>query len=265
MTLPFQLISTDFDGTLFSEFSHPPVPETLQNIIAHFQSKGAKWVINTGRDMNSLMETLGRGHVHIKPDYVVVVEREIHQRTGEDGHYKFVSVEPWNQQCTKDQNTLFELVRKDLPELVSWVNAKYKATIYEDPWSPFCLIAESNQDADGIQEYMEAYCARVPNLTLVRNDIYARFSHAAYNKGTALAEIARIHGIKPENTVAAGDHLNDLPMLQREFAHALIAPANAIPQVKAQVERQGGYVSQHNCGEGVARGLEHYLDRLRAN
>jgi len=265
MTLPIQLISTDFDGTLFSEFSNPPVPETLQAMIAHFQSKGAKWVINTGRDMNSLMETLGRGHVHIKPDYVVVVEREIHQRTGEDGHFKFVSVEPWNQRCTQDQNKLFELVRKDLPELVAWVNSKFKATLYEDPWSPFCLIAESNKDADAIQAYMEEYCARIPELTLVRNDIYARFSHASYNKGTALAEIARIHGIKPENTIAAGDHLNDLPMLKKEFAHSLIAPANAIPQVKAQVELQGGYVSQHPCGEGVARGLEYYLDRLRVS
>ncbi|HEY1172534.1 MAG TPA: HAD family hydrolase [Verrucomicrobiae bacterium] len=262
MTLPIQLISTDFDGTLFSEFTNPPVPETLQAIIAHLQSKGAKWIINTGRDMNSLMETLGRGHVRIKPDYVVVVEREIHQRTGEDGHFKFSSVDPWNQRCTADQNALFALVRKDLPDLVGWVNSKFKATLYEDPWSPFCLIADNNQDADAIQVYMEAYCATIPNLTLVRNDIYARFSHAAYNKGTALAEVGRLLGIPPERTLAAGDHLNDLPMLKKQFAHALVAPSNAIPVVKAQVEREGGYLSQHPCGEGVARGIEFYMDRL---
>ncbi|MCD6051146.1 MAG: hypothetical protein K0Q55_2549 [Verrucomicrobia bacterium] len=261
MTLPIQLISTDFDGTLFSEFTNPPVPEVLQSIIGHLQSQGAKWVINTGRDMNSLMETLGRGHVRIKPDYVVVVEREIHQRTGDDGHFKFAGVDPWNQRCTADQNALFETVRKDLPELLAWVNAKFKATLYEDPWSPFCLIAESNADADAIQAYLEVYCATIPNLTLVRNDIYARFSHGAYNKGSALAEIGRLLGISPEFTVAAGDHLNDLPMLKKQFAHGLICPANAIPVVKEQVEREGGYLSQHMCGEGVARGLEYYMDR----
>jgi HAD superfamily hydrolase (TIGR01484 family) len=261
MTLPIQLISTDFDGTLFSEFSNPPVPEVLQALIAHHQSKGAKWVINTGRDLNSLMETLGRAHLRIKPDFVVVVEREVHERTGDDGHFQFVSVDPWNERCTADQNALFAQVRKDLPGLVAWVNTKFRATIYEDPWSPFCLIAESNPDADQIQAYLETYCASVPNLTLVRNDIYARFSHAAYNKGTALAEVGRLLGISPENTLAAGDHLNDLPMLKRQFAHALVAPANAIPEVKAQVEKEGGYLSQHRCGEGVARGIEFYMDR----
>jgi hypothetical protein len=261
MTLPIQLISTDFDGTLFAEFANPPVPDTLQNLIAHLQSQGAKWVINTGRDMNSLMETMGRAHLRIKPDYVVVVEREIHQRVGEGGHFQFVSVDPWNERCTTDQNALFDQVRQDLPELVAWVNEKFRATVYEDPWSPFCLIAESNGDADQIQAYLEAYCTRIPNLTLVRNDIYARFSHAAYNKGSALAEIARLLGISPENTLAAGDHLNDLPMLKKEFAHALVAPANAIPVVKEQVEREGGYLSQHVCGEGVARGIEFFMDR----
>jgi len=261
MTLPIQLISTDFDGTLFAEFANPPVPDVLQSLIAHLQSQGAKWVINTGRDMNSLMETMGRAHLRIKPDYVVVVEREIHQRVGEGGHFQFVNVEPWNTRCTTDQNALFETVRQDLPELLAWVNAKFKATLYEDPWSPFCLIAESNGDADQIQAYLETYCTRIPNLTLVRNDIYARFSHAAYNKGSALAEIARLLGVSPENTLAAGDHLNDLPMLKKEFAHALVAPANAIPVVKEQVEREGGYLSKHLCGEGVARGIEFYMER----
>jgi hypothetical protein len=30
MCLPIQLISTDFDGTLFAEFENPPIPERLQ-------------------------------------------------------------------------------------------------------------------------------------------------------------------------------------------------------------------------------------------
>jgi ribosome-binding factor A len=36
----------------------------------------------------------------------------------------------------------------------------------------------------------------VPSLTVVRNDIYARFCHVAYNKGSALAEIARRINLK---------------------------------------------------------------------
>src|ERR1700722_20129908 len=78
MALPIKLISTDFDGTLFAEFENPPVPLALQRIIGQLQDHGARWVINTGRDLSSLMESLGRAHLAIKPDFLVVVEREVY-------------------------------------------------------------------------------------------------------------------------------------------------------------------------------------------
>src|ERR1035441_10687107 len=78
MSLPIKLISTDFDGTLFAEFENPPIPETVQKLIGDLQARGAKWVINTGRDMSSLMEALGRSGIAVEPDYLVLVEREIY-------------------------------------------------------------------------------------------------------------------------------------------------------------------------------------------
>jgi len=53
MSLPIKLISTDFDGTLFAEFENPPIPERLITLIGDLQARGAKWIINTGRDMSS--------------------------------------------------------------------------------------------------------------------------------------------------------------------------------------------------------------------
>ena len=55
--------------------------------------------------------------------------------------------------------------------------------------------------------------------------------------------------------LAAGDHLNDLPMLRRERADWLVAPANAVPAVKAAVWSQGGFVSGRPHGHGVGEGL----------
>jgi hypothetical protein len=126
------------------------------------------------------------------------------------------------------------------------------------------LLAGDTKDADAILEHLNAYAQGVPNLTVVRNDVYARFSHAKYNKGTALAEIARQLGVGRERVLAAGDHFNDLPMLSREYAGWLVAPANAIPAVKEAVSRQRGYISQEPWGHGVANALEHLLgDYLR--
>ena len=256
MRHPIQLISTDFDGTLFAEFEQPPVPQALQRLIGALQSEGATWVINTGRDMSSLMEALGRARLSIRPDFLVLVEREIYRHEGA----QYRSVEDWNRRCRQDHEELFQRIRDDLAGLVAWVNDGFDATVYADAYSPFCLIAENNGDADRILDHLEAYCRTVPDLTVVRNDVYARLSHTAYSKGTALAEIARDLGIGPEQTLAAGDHANDLPMLSRHHAHYLVAPANAIGCVKTAVRSQGGYVSNLPHGEGVRQGIEFHLE-----
>ena len=259
-TAPIKIISTDFDGTLFAEFENPPIPPSVTSLIQHLQSRGAKWVINTGRDMSSLMEALARSHIPIQPDYLVLVEREIFAHDGA----QYVGLTDWNAACARQHADLFAQVRPHVPALVEWVNRQYRATVYEDAFSPFCLIAQNNGDADEIHAHLDQFCARIPNLTVVRNDVYARFSHADFNKGTALTELGRRLGVGPEHIFAAGDWLNDLPMLDHTRAHCLTAPANAIEPVKAIVRQQGGYVSALNRGEGIADGLSYWLRQLEA-
>lgn len=256
MSLPIQLISTDFDGTLHSGFEDPPIPPDVERVIGRLQERGAKWIINTGRDLTSLIEELTKAQLSIRPDFVVVVEREIYklEETG------FTSVEEWNEGCARAHDELFRKVRPQMPEIQKWIRERYKAVVYEDPYSPFCLIAENTRDAEAIHEYLSLYCQRIDHLTVMRNDVYARFSHVAYNKGTAMAEIARRLNIPREAVFAAGDHLNDLPMLSSEYAGWLVAPVNAIPVVKETVRRQNGYVSSMSHGYGVARGLEFFLE-----
>ena len=255
--LPIKLISTDFDGTLHAEHEDPPVPNDLQDLIGSLQARGAKWVINTGRDLGSLMESLGRARLRIKPDFVVVVEREIycHEET------RFKDLTEWNQRCRDTHLELFARVARDVPRLAEWVDERARATVYADSYSPFCIIAESNAEMDAIQAMMEAYCVEVAGLTVVRNDVYSRFSHVDFNKGTAMAEVGRRLGVSPEETLVAGDHFNDVPMLSGVYAKCIVCPDNAIPAIKELVRAQHGYVSHQPWGHGVARGLEHYLAR----
>ena len=154
---------------------------------------------------------------------------------------------------------LFAQVEPDLPRLAEWVNARFKATVYQDPYSPFCLLAADNGEADAIYDYLDRYSQSVPNLAVVRNDVYARFSHVAYNKGTALAELARRLNLTAEQVFAAGDHLNDVPMLSRKYARCLAAPQNAVEPIKSLVRSQNGFVSSLPHGDGVAEALEFYL------
>ena len=124
MSLPIQIISTDFDGTLHADGEDPPVPLDLQALIGDLQRQGAKWVINTGRDLSSVMEGMARARLAIRPDYLVVVEREIYIQ--EDS--TFVGCGAWNEACQSDHDELFRRVRTDVPRLTEWVRQRFSAT-----------------------------------------------------------------------------------------------------------------------------------------
>jgi hydroxymethylpyrimidine pyrophosphatase-like HAD family hydrolase len=247
-----RLLSTDFDGTIHEDFADPRIPHALQARIAAFQARGGIWVINTGREMASLMESLGRGHVSVQPDYLILVEREIYRRA----HGRFVPVEPWNTRCTQDHSQVFQAVADGISGLMEGLTARHDATFYQDAFSPLCAIARSNAQMDAIQAELEAFCAAVSGLAVVRNDVYVRLSHVGYSKGTALSELGRLLGIGPEGRLAAGDHLNDLPMLRRAHAHWLVTPSNGLPVVKAQVLGEGGHLASRPAGLGVLEAME---------
>lgn len=125
MRPPIELISTDFDGTLFAEFENPPIPARLQKLLGDLQARGAKWIINTGRDLSSLLEALARARIAIEPDYLVVVEREIYQHQAS----QYVGFAEWNAACSRAHAELFARLRPELPRLVAWLNARFHAHV----------------------------------------------------------------------------------------------------------------------------------------
>ena len=112
MPTPLQLICTDFDGTLYSDFTEPPVPHALQSKLAQLQAQGATWVINTGRTLDDLRLGIDQAELTVHPDYVVVVEREIF-RCVEHGYEPLTD---WNARCTRTQSALFASIADRLPE-----------------------------------------------------------------------------------------------------------------------------------------------------
>ena len=145
----------DFDGTIHEDFATPRIPHALQEAIAAFQARGGLWVINTGREMASLMESLGRGHVAVQPDYLILVEREIYRRD----HGRYVPVEPWNGRCTADHAELFRASEQPIRRLMESLSERFDATFYQDAFSPLCVIARSNPQMDAIQAELDAFCA----------------------------------------------------------------------------------------------------------
>ena len=251
-TADIRIVSTDFDGTIHEDFAHAPIPDLFLDRMHAFQQGSGVWDINTGRHLASLLESLGRAHARVLPDFVVTVEREIHRHVR--GHYE--AVEPWHSACQSDHQEVFSRNGPALRALFSDLETRFDATFYDDTWSPLCVIARSNAQMDAIQEELDGFCRSVVELVPVRNDVYLRLSHRRYSKGTALQEIQRILGLTASQTCAAGDHLNDLPMLRRDVAHWLITPGNGLPVVKDQVRAEGGYLAKSTCAAGILEGLD---------
>lgn len=258
MIAPFKLVVTDFDGTIFQEFENPPIPFQFQEKILEFRQLDIKWVINTGRDLTGVLELLARSHSKVYPDFIVAVEREIYAKVND----KYESIREWNEICKIKHEKLFRKIRPHLQELSEFLHRNFPATLYSDPYSPLCIIAENNGVMDRICEFLNTFCMKIPDLRVMRNDVYARFCHKAFNKGTATQEIVRLLNLSPEEVFVAGDHLNDLDMLNKQIAKYLAAPSNAIELVKKHVIGNGGYVSQLPAGFGVVDSIEHFLNLL---
>ena len=89
--------------------------------------------------------------------------------------------------------------------------------------------------------------------------MYLRFCHSDYNKGAALAELSRLLEIPRKDIFAAGDHHNDISMLDGRYAALAACPANASPEVKKAVRNAGGYVATNEYGAGVHEALRHFM------
>lgn len=120
------------------------------------------------------------------------------------------------------------------------------------------LAAKSEDEMDRICLFLEKERMKVPGFAYMRNTIWVRFCHEAYSKGTALGELARLLDISRDEIFAAGDHYNDLPMLDGIHARWVMCPDNAVESVKKTVNAAGGYIARARCSSGVVEALSHF-------
>ena len=256
MSSKIRLLSIDFDGTLVSHVSEPVLDRGCVELIRDLQSDGVLFSINTGRSVDLLESGLADFEFPMRPDFILTTEREVF-RPGDNGE-KWEPFGDWNTRCARDHAELFSSAQSVLAEVVDFVTRKTKAQLLYHSQGLEGLRAESAEEMDRIVEFIERAGAKEPKFNYQRNTIYLRFCHADYHKGAALAELARLIDIPRENIFAAGDHHNDISMLNGEVAAMPACPANAIDEVKETVRDAGGYVAELQHGAGVHEALLHF-------
>ncbi|HEV2096760.1 MAG TPA: HAD family hydrolase [Chthoniobacterales bacterium] len=251
-----RLISTDFDGTLVAHDSDPVLDPDCMRLIGDLQKRGARWAINTGRSVELLESGLLDFDFPVHPDFILTSERDVFQRARNGRRWEPFG--DWNDRCARAHADLFSSSKSVVAEVVDFVTQKTKARLIYDAQGLEGLIAADEREMETITEFIDRARTRQPKFHYQRNTVYLRFCHADYHKGAALAELSRLLGVPPAETFAAGDHHNDVSMLDGRYAHYPSCPSNAIPEVKETVRGAGGYVARSAGGAGVYEALAYF-------
>lgn len=255
MPAKIQLLSTDFDGTLVSHASDPVFDRDCMQLIADLQRDGAIWAINTGRSVGLLEEGLEDFAFPMLPDFILTSERDVFRPT----KYGWEPYGDWNARCAQAHAELYDSASAILAEVVDFVSHRTKARVIYESDAVAGLIAASEEEMDRLAKFIDQAKAGEPKFHYQRNTVYLRFCHADYHKGAALEELSRLTEIPREAIFAAGDHHNDISMLDGRYAAFPCCPANAIEEVKTAVRNANGRVAEREFGAGVHEALRHFL------
>jgi hydroxymethylpyrimidine pyrophosphatase-like HAD family hydrolase len=161
----------------------------------------------------------------------------------------------WNGNCRARHARLFDESGEIFPKIRALLAGNRDVRwIREDDFS-FGLVTSDEIVMARIAGELDGLRVEFPEFGYQRNTIYLRFCHADYHKGASLGELCRQLGLRAEEVFAAGDHFNDLSMLDLRFAKHLACPSNAIAPVKKVVAAAGGWVAEFPAGEGIAEAL----------
>ena len=256
MPADIRLLSTDFDGTLVAHHSDPVLDMRCMELIRELQEGGAIWAINTGRSRQLLESGLLDFNFPVHPDFILTSERDVFRRAENGRHWEPFG--DWNSRVARDHQELYTAAAPVYAEVLDFVQRNTRARIIHEAHGPEGLIAQNEEEMARIIRFIDEARAAHPKFHYQHNTVYLRFCHSDYHKGAALAELQRLIAIPRDHTFAAGDHFNDVSMLDGVYAQYPACPSNAIAEVQQIVRNSGGYVAESECGAGVYEALLYF-------
>lgn len=246
-----RLFSLDFDGTMIApwEGERATISRSLVEHLSLLRRHGAIVAMNTGRTLELVQKALE--FFPFRPDYALTTEREIYKANGSG----WEPIAEWNEECQESHDQLYRDASGLLSDIENYLSTSTQARLHRESGRLVGVVAQNPPEMDGIISYLDSQRKHVAEFSYQRNGIYLRFCHVRFDKGSVLQGLQELLGIGPEETFAAGDNYNDLPMLRREIARCLACPANSIIEVQTAVREGGGYVAEQIGGDGLAEAL----------
>lgn len=271
----YRLIAIDLDGTLLSptgevtprakEAVHAALragllvcfatgrswteSRTILETVEHFDTAvfvGGAMVIDTGKDV-TLHRTLMQPELarelcrYLEAQGQAVLALQETSRAGFD--YLITEDAPLNE-ATRQWMTATSAVIHRVPSLGDWPHEHTMRISYIAAPEEVTRIESELRRDYGERIVMNNH--KVPSQRVELLEIF----DPAVNKWQGVLHVARRHGVRPEQIVAIGDDVNDVPMIQN--AGLGVAMGNARPEVQAVAK----LIIRPNAEEGLARFIE---------
>ena len=244
-----RLLSTDFDGTLIEHHSDGRCSADFAEVLILNKKAGGLWALNTGRSLDLAIEGLAAFGAPAEPNFLLTTERDIflHARDG-----TWTPHHEWTDRCRRRHAELFVEAQDVIRRVCELAANTSDITIIHENGKPIGLVTATESVMSEVALFLDREARDFPSFSYQRNTVYLRFCHLDYHKGSSLAELCRLFGIERTEVFTAGDHFNDIPMLDGRFSTFPCCPSNAIPEVRAAVIAAGGHVAGRPAADGVA-------------
>ena len=253
-----KLIASDIDGTLVSDGDNRLNPEIFETVLK-LKEKGIQFAAASGRQWVSierLFEPVKERVFYLSDNgaYVGCHGRNLFLNTIDRGlameMVEDIKKEPGLEVMLSGPDVVY-MDTKD-QEFVDWIieGYKFQVKMVEDVRKvDDRFIKVSAYKKHGVQEATEEirkkYEARLK--VTISGDMWMDCMAMGVCKGQAIEVLQKGLEIKPEETMAFGDQLNDMEMLER--AYYSFAVGNARPEIKAAARFQ----ADTNRNDGVLK------------
>lgn len=255
-----KLVVSDIDGTLLEDGGHDLNPELFE-VILKLRAAGMQFAAASGRQWASIeavFEPIKEKIFYLSDNGAYVgmcgrnlflnpIDRELIHEMIQDIRDAGLTVLLSGQ----DQAYMDE----DNPEFYRWLKEGYRFQVkqvedlmqVEDQFIKISAYKKHDVES-ATKELREKYGSRL-KIT-ISGDMWMDCMASGVNKGEAVKLLQESLGILPEETMAFGDQLNDMEMLQQ--AYYSFAIGNARPEVKAAARFQ----ADTNMQDGVLKILK---------
>jgi HAD superfamily hydrolase (TIGR01484 family) len=244
-------ITTDLDNTLFFAGTDQ-LPPGFFSAVEKWRQKGGRWIIATGRPHHRLLDFFESWSLY--PDYSVASERFIY-------HYPNFEIEipfrSWNQRMEE----LSLEVEEKFPSLVKPVLNWARELNVEVERQEFSLRFKKESKAKEAEKILAGQLLDTDEIITVRNRVHLGIAPANAGKGSCLEYIASSRGWEPDQMLCIGDSANDRDMLDGRFGFKSAAVANAEPEIKTVVRKNGGLVFKLSAGHAIVDCFECLLNQ----